>query len=188
MSRVLTSIKNMNWRSYVAGMLAGVLVVSTILTVIGSALWSETRQTSSRVQVTNGLFTVQLGEVTPLPASLFNTTNLYFQITMPTPATATCNTTACASWESPMTPRNKLATSAYAFNAATLNGYSHTDFATATGGTGYIQNTTTPQTADFNITGAGTANTLTATTAINTPSIRPTTDGTNALHKLRNDT
>ncbi len=133
---------NMQFRIYAAG--SG-----------GTALWTETREAGNRVQVTNGLFSVQLGAVNPLSASLFNTSDLYFEITMATPGTATCSTASCASWESPMTPRNKLATSAYAFNAALLDGKSAADFASATGAAGYIQNTTSPQTADFNITGAG---------------------------------
>lgn len=121
----------------------------------GTALWTETRETSNRVQVTNGLFSVQLGQVNPLSASLFDATNLYFEITMATPGTATCATASCATWESPMTPRNKLATSAYAFNAAMLNGKTAADFATASGSANYIQNTTSPQTASFNVTGSG---------------------------------
>lgn len=124
----------------------------------GSATWTETRETTNRVQVTNGLFSVQLGAVTPLSASLFSGNDVYFEITLPTPGTATCSTASCASWESPMTPRHKMATSAYAFqaeNANTLDGMDSTAFAAATGAAGYIQNTTTPQTADFAITGTG---------------------------------
>lgn len=121
----------------------------------GTALWTETRQTTSRVPVTNGLFSVQLGAVNPLVPELFNNTDLYFEITMATPGTATCPTAGCAAWESPMSPRNKLATSAYAFNSARLNGKSDTDFAAASGSSSYIQNTTSPQTANFNVTGNG---------------------------------
>jgi len=122
----------------------------------GTALWTETRQTTSRVQLTNGLFSTQLGEVTPLPASVFNATNLYFEITMANPATATCSTASCATWEAAMTPRNKLATSAYAFNSSTLNGKFDTDFAAATGSANYIQNqSATPQAASFNVSGTG---------------------------------
>ena len=122
----------------------------------GTALWSETRQAASRVQVTNGLFSAQLGEVTPLSASMFSAADLYFEITMATPATANCATAGCAAWESPMTPRSKLATSAYAFNAASLNGQTAGDFAAATGGSGYIQNqSAVAQAASFNINGTG---------------------------------
>ncbi len=97
----------------------------------GSATWTETRETTNRVQVTNGLFSVQLGAVNPLSASLFSGNDVYFEITLPTPATATCSTSSCASWESAMTPRNKMATSAYAFqaeNANTLDGLDSTAF------------------------------------------------------------
>ncbi len=142
----------------------------------GSATWSETREVSGtdyRVQVTNGLFSTQLGQRTALPASLFANTDLYFEITMANPATATCNTTSCQTWESPMTSRQKLATSAYAFNSDTLDGLDSTAFAAATGSTNYIQNTTTLQTADFTISGTGRVDTV-----LQAPSIQRTTNGT----------
>lgn len=88
----------------------------------GSSVWDETRETTTRVQVTNGLFATKLGDVTPLSASLFASGALYFEITLPTPATATCGTAACASWETAMSPRHQLTTSAYAYNAETLDG------------------------------------------------------------------
>ncbi len=98
----------------------------------GSNVWNETRETTNRVQVTNGLFSTKLGEVTPISASLFASGSLYFEITLPTPGTATCNTASCASWESPMTPRHQMSTSAYAFqaeNSSTLDGVDSTQFA-----------------------------------------------------------
>ncbi len=122
----------------------------------GSSVWDETRETTARVQVTNGLFATKLGEVTPIPASLFASGNLYFEITMATPGTATCNTASCASWESPMTPRQQMATSAYAFqaeNANSLGGVDSANFArrdtsnTFTGSTQVFQNTTNSTTA-----------------------------------------
>lgn len=90
----------------------------------GNILWTETRETTNRVVVTNGLFSVQLGSVTPLTASIFaNASQLYFEIELPTPATATCSTASCQSWtEGAMTPRSTIATSAYAFNADTIDG------------------------------------------------------------------
>lgn len=89
----------------------------------GTQQWTELRETTNRVQVTNGLFSVQLGDVTVLPLSIFTNQNLYFEIELPTPGTATCSTAACASFtEGPMTPRQKLASSAYAMNADTLDG------------------------------------------------------------------
>jgi parallel beta-helix repeat protein len=142
----------------------------------GSATWTETRETTNRVTVTNGLFSVQLGSVTPLSASLFSGNDVYFEITLPTPGTATCGTASCASWESAMTPRHKMATSAYAFqaeNANTLDGLDSTAFAAATGSANYIQNTTTPQTADFAITGTGRVDTV-----LQAPSIQRNAAGT----------
>ncbi len=95
----------------------------------GSSVWDETRETTNRVQVTNGLFSTKLGEVSAIPASLFASGNLYFEITLATPGTATCGTAACATWESPMTPRHQMSTSAYAFNSETLDGLDSGAFA-----------------------------------------------------------
>jgi len=95
----------------------------------GSSVWSEDRLVASSqgVTVTNGLFSVQLGDITSLPASVFNTSALYFEIELPTPGTAT---TSSPSWtEGAMTPRNQLATSAYAYNAETLDGIDGASFA-----------------------------------------------------------
>lgn len=147
----------------------------------GTLKWSETRETTSRVQVTNGLFSIRLGEGsntfggslgTVIPANM----TLYLDITEATPATANCSTASCATWESPLTPRSQLATSAYAFNSDTLDGLDSTAFAAATGSTGYIQNATGSQTADFNITGTGKVG-----TALVTPIIRPVADSSTAL-------
>ncbi len=142
----------------------------------GSAVWTETREnngTDYRVQVTNGLFSTKLGQSNPLSASLFASGALYFEITMATPATANCSTASCATWESPMTPRHQMSTSAYAYNAETLDGLDSSAFAAATGAAGYIQNGTSPQTADFAITGTGRIDTV-----LQAPSIQRTTNGT----------
>lgn len=89
----------------------------------GSALWTEVRETTNRVQVTNGLFTVQIGSVTPIPASLFAGGSLYFEAELPTPATATCATASCASYSlGPFSTRSQVGTSAYAFNADAIDG------------------------------------------------------------------
>lgn len=89
----------------------------------GTLQWSEIRETTNRVQVTGGLFTTQLGDVTSLPVAIFTNQNLYFEVELASPATATCSTSACASFtEGPMTPRNKVASAAYAMNADTIDG------------------------------------------------------------------
>ncbi len=92
----------------------------------GTLLWSEQRAVSAGtgVSVANGLFSVQLGDVTSLSPTIFNNANpIYFEIEMPTPATATCSTASCESYtEGAMTPRNQLGSSAYAFNSDTVDG------------------------------------------------------------------
>jgi hypothetical protein len=98
----------------------------------GTALWTETRQATNRIQVTNGQFSIQLGDVTAFSPSLFSsgTYPLYLEVELPTPATATCSTSACASWaEGAMTPRRPLGASPYAMNADTVDGVDSGSFA-----------------------------------------------------------
>lgn len=95
----------------------------------GTLVWSEDRLVSAAqgVVVTNGLFKAQLGSVTPLSASLFASGGVYLEIELPTPATAT---TSSPVWtEGAMSPRNQLASSAYAYNAETLDGLDSSTFA-----------------------------------------------------------
>jgi hypothetical protein len=105
----------------------------------GTLQWSEDRLISAGqgVQVKNGMFSVQLGSVTSLPASLFVQPSLHFEVELPTPATATSTS---PSWtEGAMTPRNRLATSAYAYNADTLDGRNSTEFALLAGANAFTQ-------------------------------------------------
>lgn len=103
-----------------------------IYNAASTAVWTEDRLVSATqgVQVTDGLFTVQLGSVTPLDPALFNsaTTNqgtMTLEVELPTPATATSSS---PTWtEGAMTPRNPIATSAYAFNSDTLDGLDSTE-------------------------------------------------------------
>lgn len=100
----------------------------------GASVWSEDRLVSAGngVTITNGLFSVKLGDVTPIPATLFASGNLFFEIELPTPATAT--TSGAPTWtEGPMSPRNQLSTSAYAFNSETLDGLDSAAFLQAAG-------------------------------------------------------
>lgn len=87
----------------------------------GNILWLETRDTTNRVVVTNGIFNVQLGDITPLSPS--TTYPLYFEVELPTPATATCSTGGCASWtEGAIAPRAPMGSSLAAMNADTIDG------------------------------------------------------------------
>ena len=90
-----------------------------------------------RVSVKNGLFNIQFGDTSQgdpaLSPSLFNATgalaNLYVEVELPTPATATCASNGCASFtEGAMTPRQPLASSPYAFNADQLDGLDSSAF------------------------------------------------------------
>ena len=95
----------------------------------GAQQWSEDRLISAGngVTVTNGQFTVQLGSISALNASVFASNSRYFEVELPTPASAT---TGSPVWtELPMTPRNQLATTAYAYNAETLDGIDGAAFA-----------------------------------------------------------
>ena len=105
----------------------------------GTNLWQADRiyntsaPTDYRVQVTNGMFSIQLGEVTSgvandpaLSPAFFNTAtyaNLYLEVELSSVATATCSTNGCQSWtEGAMTPRSPLGSAAYAFSADTIDG------------------------------------------------------------------
>ncbi|MEO7904278.1 MAG: hypothetical protein ABIR91_00625 [Candidatus Saccharimonadales bacterium] len=115
----------------------------------GTAVWTETRQTTSRVVVTNGQFAVQLGDVTPLSPSLFTTTSVYLEVELPTPATVTCATTNCGTYtEGAMTPRQPMASSAYAMNADTLDGYDASSFIIASQNNTYTGTNTFKNTID----------------------------------------
>jgi hypothetical protein len=90
----------------------------------GTNLWQEYRQTGNRVTITNGLFDVRFGDVTALSPTLFDeSTQLYLEVELPTPATATCSTSNCASFtEGALSPRQPIAASPYAFNADMIDG------------------------------------------------------------------
>ncbi len=127
----------------------------------GTLLWSEQRANSTGTGVTvttGGLFSIQLGDVSSLPVAIFNSaTPLYFEVELPTPATAMCTTASCESYtEGAMTPRNPLGSSAYAFNSDTLDGLDSSAFAqlsTANSFTNTLGVTATSTTA-FSVAGS----------------------------------
>lgn len=79
----------------------------------GSPLWTETRTSGDQVQVTNGLFSVLLGEVTSLSGVDFNQT-LYLGVNI--------GGTSTPVWDGEMTPRKKLGVVPAAIVAETLEG------------------------------------------------------------------
>lgn len=98
----------------------------------GAPLWSGQRSVSDGTAVVvngGGLFSVQLGRVSSMPAALFTSPELYFEIELPTPATVQCATAGCESYtEGPMSPRRRIVSSPYAFNADQLDGIDSTGF------------------------------------------------------------
>lgn len=95
----------------------------------GNLVWSWSTGTGSRIQVTNGQFSVTLSNVD----TSFTGDTRFLEVELPTPATATCSTAGCANYsEGPMTPRQAFASAAYAFqaeNADTLDGIDSLSFA-----------------------------------------------------------
>ena len=87
----------------------------------GTLLWDEQQS----VAVTEGIYTVQLGSVTPLDSNVFAGDEVYLEVAIYNPATA--------SWET-LSPRRMLTSTAYAFqaeNAAMLEGHGSAEFAAA---------------------------------------------------------
>lgn len=152
----------------------------------GTLVWSETRTAanSNAVTVTNGLFSILIGEGTAvagssatLQAAITANTTLYMEVMVGTET---------------LSPRSQFGSSAYAINSDMLDGYDSSYFAPATGSTAYapitgstayapitgstayaplsgstnyapisgsanyIQNGTSAQSASFNVSGSGT--------------------------------
>lgn len=150
----------------------------------GSSVWSEDRLVSGStgVTVTNGLFSIRMGDVTTIPASLFASGNLYLEIELPTPATATSSSPVWT--EGAMTPRNVVATSAYSFNSETLDGLDSSSFAQIGGNNTFTgTNTFTPTsngTATFSIQDSSGVSLLTADSTNDRLYIGQTTADSNA--------
>ena len=88
----------------------------------GTLKWNEDRLVAATqaVQVTNGLFSVQLGDIAnTLTPTIFTTPDLYLEVELPTLATAT---TSSPSWTEGAMSRSKFGSATYAFNSDTLDG------------------------------------------------------------------
>ncbi len=79
----------------------------------GTLLWTETRTGADKVQVTNGIFSVMLGDVTALTSVDFNQT-LFLSVEI--------GGTGSPGWDGEMAPRKKVGTVPAAFLANTLEG------------------------------------------------------------------
>ncbi len=102
----------------------------------GSLLWTETRTAGDKVTVTNGVFSVMLGEVNPFGSLDFNQT-LFLSVNI--------GGTGTPSWDGEMTPRKKIGTVPVAFLASNLKG------------TGLVDITNTATQAAFNYDGSNRA-------------------------------
>src|SRR3989344_7643469 len=81
----------------------------------GNAIWSESRtSTSTAVTVTNGLFSVLLGDITSISSLNFNQ-DLYLGVSIG-------GTSSTPVWDNEMTPRKQFGTVPAAFVADTLDG------------------------------------------------------------------
>jgi len=138
----------------------------------GSNVWEEDRVITgvdNRIQITNGLFNIQFGDLTALSPSLFVTGSgsLYLEVELPTPGTASCATNGCAVFtEGAMTPRQTLASSPYAMNSDTLDGLDSSDFGqiaannTFTGANLFAPTTSSTVALTVKATTAGSTNSL----------------------------
>jgi hypothetical protein len=113
----------------------------------GSLKWTEswTNAGGKGVLVKNGFMSVQLGEVTPFGTSVdWNQDTLWLSMNI-AGTNATCTPFANCSPDGEMVPMKRLSATPYALNAGQLGGRT---------AEGFIQNTTSPQTANIAIQSA----------------------------------
>jgi len=133
----------------------------------GTAIWTETRIDTNKVSITNGLFSVLLGEITSLSGIDFNQV-LYLGVNIG-------GTTTPPTWDGEMTPRKKLGAIPAAFEAKKLGGFTWASpgaIGTVTPNTGTFTTLTVSATsnaltlagagANINFSGAGLAQIITA--------------------------
>jgi len=85
----------------------------------GTAVWTETLTLTNKVTVTNGTFSVLLGNVESLSGVDFNQ-NVYLGVNI--------GGSGSASWDGEMTPRKQIASVPSAFEAGLLDGLDSTQF------------------------------------------------------------
>lgn len=140
----------------------------------GSAVWTETQ---GSVAVTDGIFQVALGSVTPLPGSVdFNSSSIYLGIKVGADAE--------------MTPRVRFTAAPYAFNSEKLNGLASSAFGQITAnnvytGTNTIQGTNSSQ---FVVQNAGTQTLLVADTSAQRVAVGPAAVAANGVLTVGIDT
>ncbi len=124
-------------------------------TAPGTQKWTESHlnNASHGITVKNGYFSVTLGSVTPFGNDVdWNQDTLYLSMNVGTTA-GSCTPFSSCGGDGEMMPMKRLTSVPFAMNAGRLEGRS---------ADGFVQNSTSPQNADFNITGTGTAANLQA--------------------------
>lgn len=140
----------------------------------GTLKWTETRINNggnNGVYVKNGYMSVDLGSVTPFGTSVdWNQDTLWLSMNIAGSSTicTTFGTSPCLA-DGEMLPMKRLTATPYAINSAKLGGI---------GADGFIQNGTSQQTGNFNISGTGTANILRGTAGIESPLLDRANAGT----------
>lgn len=131
----------------------------------GTLKWTETYVNNggnNGVLVKNGYLSVSLGSHTPFGSSIdWNQDTLWLSMNIAGSSTScsTFGSAPCAS-DGEMLPMKQLTATPFALNAGKLGGID---------AAGFIQNTTTAQTGNFNISGTGTANVLQGIAGIEAP-------------------
>ena len=140
----------------------------------GDHVWTETyinNGGNNAVHVKNGYFSVDLGSKNAFGNQVdWNDDTLWLSMNI-AGSSSVCSTfgTAPCLADGEMLPMKRLTSSPYAMNAGKLEGKSASDF---------IQNGTTQQTGNFNISGTGIANVLQGTTGIISPNLDTASAGT----------
>lgn len=139
----------------------------------GTLKWTETyinNGGNNGVFVKNGYFSVNLGSKTPFGNSVdWNQDTLWLSMNI-AGASAGCstfNTAPCVA-DGEMLPMKRLTATPYALNAAKLGGID---------ASGFIHNTTSLQTGNFNISGTGRANILQGVAGIEAPLLDTDSNG-----------
>lgn len=122
----------------------------------GTEQWYESyvnNNTNAGVSVKNGYFSVNLGSKNAFANLVdWNDDTLYLSMNIAGNSPSCSNFTSCSP-DGEMTPMKRITSVPFAINSAQLGGRT---------ADGFIQNSTSPQTANFNITGTGTAANLQA--------------------------
>lgn len=142
----------------------------------GTLRWTESHlnDNSQGVRVKNGYMSVELGSVNPFGSQVdWNQSVLWLSMNIGNTNTTCASFAACAP-DGEMTPMKRLSSSVYAMNANKLGGLTAAGFI-------QNQNVAAQTTANFWIDGTGSASTLQATTSVNTPAIRSTSDSTTGI-------